>query len=209
MSDKIIENNQVTIMGEVASQFTFSHEVFGEGFYMVEVLVKRLSNSDDRIPLMISERLIDVRQDYTGEFIMATGQFRSYNHHDEQKNRLVLSVFVREVTFVEEELDGAKTNNIFLDGYICKTPIYRKTPLGREIADLLLAVNRPYGKSDYIPCICWGRNARFASGFEVGEHVQILGRIQSREYIKKLTETETQKRTAYEVSVSKLECVEE
>ena len=209
MSDKIIENNQVTIMGEVASQFTFSHEVFGEGFYMVEVLVKRLSNSDDRIPLMISERLIDVHQDYTGEYIMVTGQFRSYNHHDEQNNRLVLSVFVREVTFVEEELDGAKTNSIFLDGYICKTPIYRKTPLGREIADLLLAVNRPYGKSDYIPCICWGRNARFASGFEVGEHVQILGRIQSREYIKKLTETETQKRIAYEVSVSKLECVEE
>ena len=209
MSDKIIENNQVTIMGEVASQFTFSHEVFGEGFYMVEVLVKRLSNSDDRIPLMISERLIDVHQDYTGEYIMVTGQFRSYNHHDEKKNRLVLSVFVREVTFVEEELDGAKTNSIFLDGYICKTPIYRKTPLGREIADLLLAVNRPYGKSDYIPCICWGRNARFASGFEVGEHVQILGRIQSREYIKKLTETETQKRIAYEVSVSKLECVEE
>lgn len=209
MSDKIIENNQVTIMGEVASQFTFSHEVFGEGFYMVEVLVKRLSNSDDRIPLMISERLIDVHQDYIGEYIMVTGQFRSYNHHDEQKNRLVLSVFVREVTFVEEELDGAKTNSIFLDGYICKTPIYRKTPLGREIADLLLAVNRPYGKSDYIPCICWGRNARFASGFEVGEHVQILGRIQSREYIKKLTETETQKRIAYEVSVSKLECVEE
>ena len=207
MSDKIIENNQVTIIGEVASEFTFSHEVFGEGFYMVDVLVKRLSNSDDRIPLMISERLIDVSQDYTGEYIMATGQFRSYNQHEEKKNRLVLSVFVREVSFVEEELDGAKTNSILLDGYICKRPIYRKTPLGREIADLLLAVNRPYGKSDYIPCICWGRNARFASGFEVGEHVQVLGRIQSREYVKKLSETETEKRIAYEVSVSKLECV--
>ena len=209
MSDKIIENNQVTIMGEVASPFTFSHEVFGEGFYMVDVNVKRLSNSEDRIPLMISERLIDVSQDYTGEFIMVSGQFRSYNRHDEQKNRLVLSVFVREVSFIEEELDGAKTNNIFLDGYICKLPVYRKTPLGREIADLLLAVNRPDGKSDYIPCICWGRNARFASTFEVGEHVQIMGRIQSREYIKKLTETETEKRIAYEVSVSKLECLEE
>ena len=174
---------------------------------MVEVLVKRLSNSDDRIPLMISERLIDVSQDYTGEYIMVTGQFRSYNQHDEQKNRLVLSVFVREVSFVEEEVDGAKTNTILLDGYICKRPIYRKTPLGREIADLLLAVNRPYGKSDYIPCICWGRNARFASSFEVGEHVQVLGRIQSREYVKKITETETEKRTAYEVSVSKLECI--
>ena len=206
MSDKIIENNQVTIIGEVASEFVFSHEVFGEGFYMVDVLVKRLSNSDDRIPLMISERLIDVNQDYTGEYIMATGQFRSYNQHEEKKNRLVLSVFVREVSFVEEEKDGAKTNSILLDGYICKRPIYRKTPLGREIADLLLAVNRPYGKSDYIPCICWGRNARFASGFEVGEHVQVLGRIQSREYVKKLSETESEKRIAYEVSVSKLEC---
>ncbi len=196
-------------MGEIASPFFFSHEVYGEGFYMVDVQVKRLSNSEDRIPLMVSERLIDVSQDYIGEFIMVSGQFRSYNRHDEQKNRLVLSVFVREVEFIEEELDGAKTNNIFLDGYICKLPVYRKTPLGREIADLLLAVNRPYGKSDYIPCICWGRNARFASTFEVGEHVQVIGRIQSREYIKKLSETETEKRVAYEVSVSKLECLEE
>ena len=209
MSDKIIENNQVTIMGEVVSVFTFSHEVFGEGFYMVDVSVKRLSNSEDRIPVMISERLIDVSQDYTGEFLMISGQFRSYNRHEEQRNRLVLSVFAREVEFIEEELDGAKTNHILLDGYICKLPIYRKTPLGREIADLLLAVNRPYGKSDYIPCICWGRNARFASTFQVGEHVQILGRIQSRDYVKKLTETETEKRVAYEVSVGKLECMDD
>lgn len=205
MSDKIIENNQVTIMGKVATEFSFSHEVFGEGFYMVEVEVKRLSNSEDRIPLMISERLIDVTQDYTGEYIMVHGQFRSYNRHEEQKNRLVLSVFVREISFMEEEPDGTKTNSIWLDGYICKEPIYRKTPLGREIADLLLAVNRPYGKSDYIPCICWGKNARYASGFEVGEHVQLLGRIQSREYVKRISDTETEKRIAYEVSVSKLE----
>ena len=171
MSDKIIENNQVTIMGRVDSEFSFSHEVFGEGFYIVEVLVKRLSDSDDRIPLMISDRLIDVTQDYRGEYISVQGQFRSYNRHEEQKNRLVLSVFVRELEFMDEEPEGSKTNHILLDGYICKEPVYRKTPLGREIADLLIAVNRPYGKSDYIPCICWGRNARFASGFEVGEHV--------------------------------------
>ena len=209
MSDKIIENNHVTIIGEVASTFTYSHEVFGEGFYMVDVLVRRLSNSNDRIPLMVSERLIDVTQDYRGAFIMVSGQFRSYNRHEEQKNRLVLSVFAREVEFIEEEPDGAKTNYILLEGYICKKPVYRKTPLGREIADLLLAVNRPYGKSDYIPCICWGRNARYASGFEVGEHVQVLGRIQSRDYVKKLSETETEVRTAYEVSVSKLECLNE
>ena len=176
---------------------------------MVDVLVRRLSNSEDQIPLMISERLLDVTQDYTGEYIMVNGQFRSYNRHEEQKNRLILSVFVREVEFISEEPDGAKTTSVLLDGYICKQPIYRKTPLGREIADLLLAVNRPYGKSDYIPCICWGRNARYASAFEVGEHVQVLGRIQSREYVKRLSETETEKRTAYEVSVSKLECMDD
>ena len=205
MADKIIENNQVSIMGKVASGFTFSHQVYGEGFYLVDVLVKRLSDSEDRIPLMVSERLVDVTQDYEGEYIMVQGQFRSYNRHEEKKNRLVLSVFVRELTFVEEADDSIKTNQIFLDGYICKPPVYRKTPLGREIADLLLAVNRPYGKSDYIPCICWGRNARYASAFEVGGHVLIWGRIQSREYIKKLGENETEKRVSYEVSVSKLE----
>ena len=159
----------------------------------------------------IYEELINSIKSINAENLRSlfSGQFRSYNYHEGSKNRLILSVFVREITFVEEELDGAKTNQIFLDGYICKQPVYRKTPLGREIADLLLAVNRPYGKSDYIPCICWGRNARFASAFEVGEHVQVMGRIQSREYMKKITETESQKRVAYEVSVSKLECMDE
>ena len=208
MSDKIIENNQVTIMGKIASQFTFSHQVFGEGFYMVDVLVKRLSESEDRIPVMVSERLLDVTQDCEGEYIHVTGQFRSYNRHEEKKNRLVLSVFAREVEFVEDDDESMKTNSIFLDGYICKPPVYRKTPLGREIADLLVAVNRPYGKSDYIPCICWGRNARYASAFQVGGHVLIWGRIQSREYVKRISEEETEKRTAYEISVSKLEYVD-
>ena len=209
MSDKNIENNQETVIWMVVLGFPYSHEVFGEGFYMVDILVKRLSSSNDRIPVMVSERLIDVTEDYRGKCIMVSGQFRSYNRHEEQKNRLVLSVFAREIEFIDEEPDGARTNHILLEGYMCKRPVYRKTPLGREIADLLLAVNRPYGKSDYIPCFCWGRNARYASGFEVGEHVRILGRIQSREYVKKLSETETQTRTAYEVSVSKLECIDE
>lgn len=208
MADKIIENNQVSIMGQIVSQFTFSHQVFGEGFYLIDVMVKRLSDSEDRIPVMVSERLIDVTQDYEGEYIQVYGQFRSYNRHEEKKNRLVLSVFAREVSFVEEEDDSIKSNQIFLDGYICKPPVYRKTPLGREIADLLIAVNRPYGKSDYIPCICWGRNARYASAFAVGGHVLVWGRIQSREYVKKLSETEVEKRIAYEVSVSKLEYVD-
>ena len=209
MTDKSMENNKATVIGEVVSGFTFSHEIFGEGFYVLELLVHRLSDQADIIPLMLSERLIDVTGDYRGMTLEATGQFRSYNRHEGLKNRLVLSVFVRELQFLDEFTDYTKTNQIYLDGYVCKTPIYRKTPLGREIADLLLAVNRPYGKSDYIPCICWGRNARFASAFEVGEHVQVVGRIQSREYTKKITETETQKRVAYEVSVSKLECMDE
>ena len=208
MADKILENNQVSIVGEIISDFQYSHEVYGEGFYMVEVAVSRFSNFSDYIPLMISERLIDTSQSYIGQKVYVTGQFRSYNRHEELKNRLVLSVFVREIEFIEEETEEMKSNQILLDGYICKDPIYRKTPLGREIADLLVAVNRSYGKSDYIPCICWGRNARFAARFEVGVHVQIWGRIQSREYVKRLNEDEVEKRTAYEVSVSKIEYME-
>ena len=209
MTDKLFENNQVTMMGEIVSAFQFSHEVFGEGFYMVELAVSRLSNYSDYIPLMVSERLIDTEQDYTGQFIRISGQFRSYNRHEEKKNRLGLSVFVRELEFLDEIDENEKTNQIFLDGYICKEPIYRKTPLGREIADVLLAVNRSYGKSDYIPCICWGRNARFASGFTVGCHIQIVGRVQSREYVKRISEEEVEHRVAYEVSVSKVDLLED
>ena len=198
MTEKTIENNKVSVIGKVISEFTFSHEVFGEGFYILEVAVNRLSDQADIIPLMISERLIDVKQDYRGQTIEAIGQFRSYNRHEGTKNRLVLSIFVREYSFMEEFTDYTKTNQIFLDGFICKEPIYRKTPLGREIADLLVAVNRPYGKSDYIPCIAWGRNARYASQFEVGSRLRIWGRVQSREYTKKISETESEKRVAYD-----------
>jgi primosomal replication protein N len=173
---------------------------------MVEVSVNRLSNFVDYIPVMVSERLVNVQENAHGQYVFISGQFRSFNRHEEHKNRLVLSVFAREFELLEEQPDAdSVTNQIFLDGFICKESVYRKTPLGREIADLLVAVNRSYGKSDYIPCICWGRNARFAAGFEVGAHVQIWGRIQSREYVKKLSETEVEQRIAYEVSVSKIE----
>ena len=208
MADKLFENNQVTMIGEIVSEFEFSHEVYGEGFYLVDISVSRLSDSVDYIPLMVSERLVDVTQSYIGETISVSGQFRSYNRHEEKKNRLILSVFVRELEFVDEIEDDIKSNQIYLDGYICKEPIYRKTPLGREIADLLVAVNRSYGKSDYIPCICWGRKARYASSLEVGSHVEVYGRIQSREYIKKIGEEQTEKRVAYEVSVNKIEFLE-
>ena len=208
MTDKLIENNQVSIVGEIVSDFRYSHQVYGEGFYMVDVAVSRLSNFADYIPVMVSERLIDVSQDMEGQYVYITGQFRSFNRHEEKKNRLVLSVFAREMELLSDADDESASNQIFLDGFICKESVYRKTPLGREIADLLIAVNRSYGKSDYIPCICWGRNARFASGFEVGAHVQIWGRIQSREYVKKISETEVEQRVAYEVSVSKIEFAE-
>ena len=204
MLDKVIENNRVCIIGEVVSEFTFSHEVFGEGFYIANVSVNRLSDMVDVIPLMISERLLDVTKDYRGRKIEVSGQFRSYNRHEGVKNKLVLSIFVRELRFIEDvEVPEEQSK------YVCKPPIYRKTPLGREIADILVAVNRPYGKSDYIPCIAWGRNARFAGGLEVGSHLQICGRVQSREYTKKIGEEEVEKRVAYEVSVSKIDLVED
>ena len=209
MADKIIENNQVSVMGRIATGFTFSHQVFGEGFYMMDILVKRLSDSEDRIPVMVSERLIDITQDYVGEYIEIHGQFRSYNRHEEKRNRLVLSVFAREVKFVGEDEETVPVNQIFLDGYICKPPVYRKTPLGREIADLLMAVNRPYGKSDYIPCICWGRNARYAGNLSVGSRIQLWGRIQSREYQKRVGENNVVSRVAYEISVNKMEYIDD
>lgn len=213
MNETRIENNKVTLSGEIVSNFEFSHEVFGEGFYTAMLASERLSGQKDVIPVMISDRLVDVKADWIGRFIEVSGQYRSYNKHEGERNWLVLSVFAREFEEIEYEHEepgsGHDENHISLDGYICKQPIYRKTPLGREIADILLAVNRPYGKSDYIPCITWGRNAAYASGLEVGTRLQIDGRIQSREYQKRISDEEYETRTAYEVSVSKLTVVEE
>lgn len=207
--NRIIENNQVTISGEIASGFNFSHETFGERFYIVNINVQRLSDASDTIPVTVSDRLVDVSDDCIGRFVSVTGQFRSHNKQDGEKKRLALSVFAREFEFLSENEVCLYDNHVFLDGFICKTPSYRKTPLGREISDLLLAVNRPYGKSDYIPCVCWGRNARFAGNLEVGTRIKVFGRIQSRQYVKTLPDGSKEDRTAYEVSVSKLEVVED
>ncbi len=203
-----IENNRVTVGGKVFGEFTYSHEMYGEKFYMTNIRVRRLSGAYDMIPLMVSNRMMDIEKDYKGCNILVTGQFRSYNKHEEVSTKLILSVFAREITFLEEINDKQNVNSISLDGYICKEPKYRETPLGREIADVLLAVNRPYGKSDYIPGICWGRNARFVGQLDVGTHVKISGRIQSREFEKKLADGTVEVRTAYEVSVAKIEVVE-
>lgn len=199
-----IENNKVTISGEIVSGFNFSHELYGENFYIVNVRIRRFSDTCDIIPVMVSNRMIDTDKDYTGEFVSVTGQFRSYNKQDGERKLLILSVFARDFDLIEiEECDNS--NVIELDGFVCKEPKYRETPLGREITDMLLAVNRPYGKSDYIPCICWGRNARFAGNLEVGTRIKVSGRIQSRDYIKRYADSHEEERTAYEVSVSKLE----
>lgn len=206
-----IKNNQVTLSGEIVENFKFSHEVYGEGFYTAMLASERLGGAKDIIPIMVSDRLVDTGADWIGRFVKVSGQFRSYNKHEGERNHLVLSVFVREFEDITEERNfGLEDENLIsLDGYICKPPIYRKTPLGREISDILLAVNRPYGKSDYIPCIAWGGNAVYAGGLEVGTRLQIEGRIQSREYQKRISGDEFETRTAYEVSISKMEAVEE
>lgn len=202
-----IKNNQVTLSGEIVSNFEFSHEVYGEGFYTDMLASERTSGQKDIIPIMVSDRLINITEEkgWIGQKMNISGQFRSFNKREENRKKLMLYVFANEFIPVDEIDDK---NHISLDGYICKQPIYRETPLGREIADILLAVNRPYGKSDYIPCIAWGRNARFASGLEVGTRLQIEGRIQSGEYQKRISDDECETRTAYEVSISKMEISE-
>ncbi len=200
------KNNKVYISGEIVSEATFSHEVYGEGFYEFFVRVMRLSGQADILPVTISERLIHSSDLKVGSTLSAVGQFRSYNKLEGGRSRLMLTVFVRELV---EAGEGKNPNGIVLSGYICKPPIYRTTPFNREIADLLLAVNRAYNKSDYIPCIAWGRNARFVQNLKVGDRVALSGRIQSREYQKRLSEEETVTMTAYEVSISKLAAFEE
>ena len=208
MIEKTLKNNQAVIAGEIISDFEFNHEVFGEGFYFVKLKVSRLSHSSDIIPLLVSERLIDVKQSHIGQFLEARGQFRYHNKQESDKNRVVLFLFAKEIEMIDSA-ENRNPNEIFLDGYICKEPVYRTTPLGREIADVLLAVNRAYGKSDYIPCICWGRNARYAGNLTVGSRIQLRGRIQSREYQKRIGEGKVVDKIAYEVSASQMEYIEE
>lgn len=203
-----IENNKVTLCGEIISGLEFSHEIYGEAFYLVKIKVARLSEYSDEILVMVSNRLVDTNENYEGMLIRVEGQFRSYNRQEEGKGKLLLSVFAQQIEFLQEQSESPYNNQIYLEGYICKKPVYRETPLGREITDLLLAVNRPYGKSDYIPCITWGRNALYASNLDVGTKCIVQGRIQSREYIKKISENESEERIAYEVSVSLVEAVE-
>ena len=198
------DNNIITLIGTIVSDKQFSHEVYGEGFYTFDLEVPRLSENSDIIPVTASERILD-KNFKVGQKVIIDGQFRSYNNYENEKNKLDLTVFVKDMKEVEEISEDQNPNEIILDGFICKKPIYRTTPFGREIADILLAVNRAYNKSDYIPCIAWGRNARFCQNMSVGERIKIWGRIQSRLYEKKFEDGTSETRRAYEVSISKLE----
>lgn len=202
------ESNAAKVSGIIMNEPVFGHEIYGEGFYYFDIQIKRLSDSYDIIPITISERLTDFSNYQIGRYIEVEGQFRSYNALKEDgTTKLMLTVFARDIVFhddVSEKLDN-DMNMIELDGFICKKPVYRKTPFDREITDFLLAVNRSYNKSDYIPCIAWGRNARFCGKREVGEHVKVTGRLQSRKYQKKFPNGEVIEKVAYEVSVSRIE----
>ena len=215
MNTNYLENNHLVLVGKVTSDKRFSHEIYGEKFYIFDLAVPRLSGNADIIPITVSERLLSMNELQIDSKVTVEGQFRSYNSYENERNRLVLTVFAKDIKFVdnqEEELEVSKevvSNEVILNGYICKKPIYRQTPFGREISDLLLAVNRAYNKSDYIPCIAWGRNARFCENIPVGTEVKIVGRVQSRTYEKKYEDGTIETKVAYEVSVSSLEVVDQ
>lgn len=207
------ENNHIVLVGKVTSEKKFSHEIYGEKFYVFNLNVPRLSGNDDVIPVTVSERLIPNNDLALNSKVTLEGQFRSYNNYTDGRNKLVLTVFAKDLKFLEDqetEIEAKKdftSNEVTLIGYICKKPIYRQTPFGREIADILLAVNRAYSKSDYIPCIAWGRTARFCENMEVGTEIKLIGRVQSRKYEKKYEDGSIEEKIAYEVSVSSLEVI--
>ena len=213
LNTNYLENNHLVLVGKVTSDKRFSHEIYGEKFYIFDLAVPRLSGNADIIPITVSERLLSINELTINAKIIVEGQFRSYNSYENEKNKLVLTVFAKDIKFMEDqeaEIEVSKdvvSNEVTLNGYICKKPIYRQTPFGREISDLLLAVNRAYNKSDYIPCIAWGRNARFCENIPVGTEVKIIGRVQSRSYEKKYEDGRIETKVAYEVSVSSLEVV--
>ena len=218
MDTNYLENNYLTLVGKVTGEKRFSHEIYGERFFTFNLSIPRLSGNADIIPVTTSERLITDEMLTEGNKLLIKGQFRSYNSYENERNKLVLTVFAKDVEEVEENEENEEnemvkkemtTNEVVLIGYVCKKPIYRQTPFGREIADLLLAVNRAYNKSDYIPTIAWGRNARFCQNLEIGTQVKIVGRVQSRMYEKKYEDGTVEQKVAYEVSICSLELIEQ
>lgn len=208
----MIENNKIELCGVITSVPELNHKTYGENFYGFRLSCSRKSTEKDMLPIIVSDRLVEIKDLQVGKKISVKGQVRTFNKHiSDDKRKLLIMVFARDAWEVEEESESAPefNNNVKLSGYICKPPVYRVTPKGREIADVLIAVNRTYGKSDYIPCITWGRNARYTGNLDVGTRVDVEGRLQSREYTKKLDDGTEEIRTAYEISVSRIEESEE
>ena len=215
MDTNYSDNNHLILVGKVTSEKRFSHEIYGEKFYIFDMEVPRLSDTTDIIPITASERIINDELIAIGNKLIIKGQFRSYNSYENERNKLILTVFAKDVILAEDENLSEEekeetqrtSNEVTLVGYICKKPIYRQTPFGREIADILLAVNRAYNKSDYIPSIAWGRNARFSQELPTGTEIKIVGRVQSRNYEKKHEDGTIENKVAYEVSISSLEVI--
>lgn len=202
------ETNVIDLSGVVSQEPVYNHEVFGENFFQFYLSSIRMSENIDVLPVLVSERLIDLDSLKVGTYVHVKGQVRTFSKHTDDGARpsLLISVFTKEICIPDEPFKN-DVNEVTLNGYICKTPVERATPLGREICDVLVAVNRPYGKSDYIPCIAWGRNAKYVGELEVGTALKLTGRLQSRNYNKKIDDTNFEQRTAYEMSVSKLEVI--
>lgn len=199
----IQNDNVVELVGEVREAPKFSHRCFDEDFYQFTLCCKRFSGTDDLIPILISNRTFNVKGIQSGMRLYIQGQIRTYNLHSEDSSKVKLNVFVIDI----DETVYPDMNNVYLGGYLCKKPVFRVTPLGREIADVLIATNRQGGKSSYIPLVIWGRNARYVSTWDVGDYISVEGRIQSRTY-KKTHKGETEIKTTYEISVVRLATTE-
>jgi len=196
--------NRIVAAGVLTEEPVLSHEVMNEPFYAATLEVKRLSGAVDRIPLTLPGKLVPEGGFPLHTLLLVEGQVRSYNKIVEGAGRLMVTLFAQRVTEGGDET----MNRVEIVGALCKPPVYRSTPFGREICDMMLAVTRAFGKSDYIPCIAWGRNAQYASRFAVGDKVCVSGRLQSREYQKLLENGEYLVRNAYEVSAFTIEAFE-
>ena len=198
--------NAGRFVGCVLSEPVFSHENHGEDYFRIMLQIARLSGSADTLPLLVSRTQLEQTPVFAGERLAAEGEVRSFNNRSGVGSKLVLTVFVR--TLRSAQADEPDCNRLTLQGTLCRAPIYRRTPLGREICDLTLAVNRRYGRADYLPCICWGTVARNCAERAVGDELRLEGRFQSRSYVKKLGE-QSVSRTAYEVSAMSVQLLEQ
>lgn len=195
--DETKASNRVQLCGVMAGRPAFSHESRGERFFTFPLEIERLSGTTDTVHIILREGLLAAAEVGAAEKLLVTGELRSYNNRSGEGPRLVITVFARELCFA----DGPDENHVWLTGTLCKAPNLRTTPMGRDICDLMLAVNRHYGRSDYLPCITWGTRAMEASDWRVGDRVCLTGRLQSRRYIKILDGAQVEK-TAFEVSVT-------